>query len=53
MRLQRGCELECPMHGARFHVDDGRVLKGPATEPLTPIDFCIEDGVVMVLVDWL
>ena len=53
MRLQHGCVLECPMHGARFHVEDGRVLKGPATEPLNPIDFRIEDGVVMVLVDWL
>jgi nitrite reductase/ring-hydroxylating ferredoxin subunit len=53
MRLRRGCELECPMHGARFHVEDGRVLKGPATEPLLPIDFRIEDGVVKVLVDWL
>jgi nitrite reductase/ring-hydroxylating ferredoxin subunit len=53
MRLGRGCILECPMHGARFHVEDGRVLKGPATEPLDPIDLKVEGGVVMVLVDWL
>lgn len=53
MRLQRGCELECPMHGARFQVSDGRVLKGPATEPLEPIGVRVEDGTVMVLVDWL
>lgn len=53
MRLRRGCELECPMHGARFHVADGRVLKGPATTPLEPIASRVEDGVVSVLVDWL
>jgi nitrite reductase/ring-hydroxylating ferredoxin subunit len=53
MRLQRGCELECPMHGARFHVADGRVLKGPATEPLEPIECRVEDRMVAVLVDWL
>jgi len=53
MRLRRGCELECPMHGARFDVTDGRVLKGPATEPLEPIECRVEDGTVFVLVDWL
>jgi nitrite reductase/ring-hydroxylating ferredoxin subunit len=53
MRLRGGCELECPMHGARFHVADGRVLKGPATEPLEPVTSKVEDGVVSVLVDWL
>jgi nitrite reductase/ring-hydroxylating ferredoxin subunit len=53
MRLLRGCVLECPMHGARFNVDDGQVVKGPATEPLDPIEVRIEDGVVQVLVDWL
>jgi nitrite reductase/ring-hydroxylating ferredoxin subunit len=53
MRLRRGYELECPMHGARFDVTDGRVLKGPATEPLEPVTSRVEDGTVMVFVDWL
>ena len=53
MRLRRGCELECPMHGARFDVTDGRVLKGPATGPLEAIDSRIENGTVFVRVDWL
>ena len=53
MRLRRGCELECPMHGARFDVADGHVLKGPATEPLEPVSSKVQDGVVCVLVDWL
>jgi nitrite reductase/ring-hydroxylating ferredoxin subunit len=52
-RLRRGCELECPMHGARFDARDGRVLKGPAKTPLEPIPCEVRDGVVMVLADWL
>lgn len=53
-RLVRGCLLECPMHGARFDVDaDGAVCKGPAKEPLEPVEIRIEDGTVEVLVDWL
>jgi len=52
-RLKRGCELECPMHGARFDVRDGSVTKGPAKDPLVPIEARVEDGVVMVLADWL
>jgi nitrite reductase/ring-hydroxylating ferredoxin subunit len=53
MRLLRGCVLECPMHGARFNVENGQVVKGPATEPLDPIEVLIDAGFVKVLVDWL
>jgi len=53
MRLRRECELECPMHGARFDVRDGHVLKGPASEPLEPIDSRVDNGTVFVRVDWL
>jgi 3-phenylpropionate/trans-cinnamate dioxygenase ferredoxin subunit len=52
-RLKRGCELECPMHGARFEVRDGAVTKGPAKEPLVPVAHRVEDGVLLVLADWL
>jgi nitrite reductase/ring-hydroxylating ferredoxin subunit len=51
--MRRGCEIECPMHGARFRAVDGEVLKGPATEPLERLESRVEDGRVMVLVDWL
>jgi nitrite reductase/ring-hydroxylating ferredoxin subunit len=53
-RLKRGCELECPMHGARFDVlRDGSVTKGPAKDGLVPIESRVEDGTVLVLADWL
>jgi nitrite reductase/ring-hydroxylating ferredoxin subunit len=52
-RLRRGCEIECPMHGARFQALDGAVLKGPATEPLERIESRVENGTLMVFVDWL
>jgi nitrite reductase/ring-hydroxylating ferredoxin subunit len=53
-RLKRGCELECPMHGARFDARDGSVTKGPAKDPLVPIACEVrDDGMVMVLADWL
>jgi nitrite reductase/ring-hydroxylating ferredoxin subunit len=53
MRLQQGCILECPMHGARFDARVGHVVKGPATEGLDPIESRVENGIVEVLVDWL
>lgn len=30
----RGCEIECPSHGARFDIRNGKVLCMPATENL-------------------
>jgi 3-phenylpropionate/trans-cinnamate dioxygenase ferredoxin subunit len=30
-----GCEIQCPRHGARFDVRDGRALCFPAFEPVT------------------
>jgi len=29
-----GCEIECPRHGARFDIRDGRALCFPAIEPV-------------------
>ncbi len=33
-----GCVVECPLHGSRFDVRDGRVVRGPAqrTQPVLP-----------------
>jgi nitrite reductase/ring-hydroxylating ferredoxin subunit len=51
-RLAGGCELECPIHGARFDAATGAVTKGPAQRPLERIGVAVENGVVHVFVDW-
>jgi 3-phenylpropionate/trans-cinnamate dioxygenase ferredoxin subunit len=51
-RLVRGCEIECPMHGARFDAATGEVTKGPALRPLTCLAVRIEAGRVHVEIDW-
>jgi 3-phenylpropionate/trans-cinnamate dioxygenase ferredoxin subunit len=51
-RLVADCEIECPMHGARFDATTGAVTKGPAKLPLPRIDAVIENGIVRVRVDW-
>jgi nitrite reductase/ring-hydroxylating ferredoxin subunit len=47
-----GCELECPIHGARFDAATGAVTKGPAKLPLQRIEVQVENDVVRVRVDW-
>ena len=51
-RLVRGCEIECPMHGARFDAATGKATKGPATRPLTCLAVRVVDGRVHVEIDW-
>ena len=43
-----GCEIECPRHGARFDVRDGRVTRSPALYPLEIYDVEVRDGEVYV-----
>ena len=43
-----GCEVVCPMHGARFDVRTGEALTPPAYEPVPVFPVRIEDGVVQV-----
>jgi 3-phenylpropionate/trans-cinnamate dioxygenase ferredoxin subunit len=45
----RGCEIECPRHGARFDVRDGRVTKAPAMIPLEVFDVELVDGQVQII----
>ena len=40
--------VTCAAHGSRFRLDDGRVLRGPATRPVASYGVRIEDGVVEV-----
>jgi 3-phenylpropionate/trans-cinnamate dioxygenase ferredoxin subunit len=43
-----GFAIECPRHGARFDVRDGRVLCMPATQPTGVHDVKIEGDNVLV-----
>ena len=47
----RGTKLQCPLHGAVFDVRDGRVLKGPATEPLPVHHVRVVAGQVEIALD--
>jgi nitrite reductase/ring-hydroxylating ferredoxin subunit len=40
--------LTCPLHLARFDIRDGRVLRGPARDPLPTYAVRIEDDAVFV-----
>ena len=31
----KGCEIECPLHGAKFDVRNGKVMCGPALRPIS------------------
>ena len=44
----RDDSLECPWHGSRFALEDGRVLDGPATQPQPCFETRVRDGYVEV-----
>ena len=39
-----GCVVECPVHGARFDVTDGSVVRRPALRPLWAFPVSDETG---------
>ncbi len=43
-----GCEIECPRHGARFDIRNGRVTRLPAIEPIPVFAVKVEDGMIFV-----
>jgi nitrite reductase/ring-hydroxylating ferredoxin subunit len=47
-RLQEGCLLECPWHGAAFDARTGQVHRGPARKPLRLHRVKIENDVILV-----
>lgn len=51
-RLVRGCEIECPMHGARFDATTGEPTKGPALRPLSCLAVRVAAGRVEIEIDW-
>ena len=40
----KGCEIECPRHGARFDVRTGKALSFPAFEPVTTHQVDVRGG---------
>ncbi len=38
--------INCPCHGSKFHIADGSVATGPATQPLAPAKITVEGGSV-------
>ncbi len=46
-----GYAIECPRHGARFDIRDGRVLAPPAVRPVRHFDTRVQDGQVQLLIE--
>ena len=40
--------VQCPLHGSTFDLADGRVLRGPATEPARTYETRVIDGMVEI-----
>lgn len=47
--ILEGYELECPLHGARFDIRDGRVLTPPAARGLKIYRILVSDGRIRIL----
>lgn len=41
-------EIVCPCHGARFSIDDGSVVVGPAAEPLPEATASVDGDQVVI-----
>jgi 3-phenylpropionate/trans-cinnamate dioxygenase ferredoxin subunit len=46
-----GVEIECPRHGARFDVTDGRATCLPAVTPVRVYPVRVENGEIQIQVD--
>ena len=46
-----GEEIECPLHGAKFHIPTGRCTKEPADRDLKTLQAKLDGGRVLVAVD--
>lgn len=49
--MLRGCEIECPRHGAKFDIKSGEVLVLPAVLPLKTYKLEVADNKIYVLLE--
>jgi nitrite reductase/ring-hydroxylating ferredoxin subunit len=47
-KLLEGDIVECPWHGSRFCLQDGRARQGPASTPVHVFEARIHNGIVEV-----
>ncbi len=47
-RFVEGCQVECPRHGARFSLEDGRATRMPAATPIRSVPVRVSEGRVFV-----
>jgi len=40
--------VTCPAHGSVFRLDDGKVMRPPATKPVPVYDVKVEDGSILI-----
>jgi len=45
------CQIECPMHGARFDIKTGKNLSFPAVVPVKSYPVKVENGVIYIEVE--
>jgi Ferredoxin subunits of nitrite reductase and ring-hydroxylating dioxygenases len=43
-----GCTIECPLHGSRFDLRDGRIVRGPAHHPQPVLPTRVRNGWIEV-----
>jgi nitrite reductase/ring-hydroxylating ferredoxin subunit len=46
-----GCEVECPLHGARFNIETGRPTRLPAVRPVKTYHVIVNGDAIAVEVD--
>ena len=44
----KGCEIECPRHGARFDVTNGAVTRQPAYGPVSTFPVTVDNGEIYI-----
>jgi nitrite reductase/ring-hydroxylating ferredoxin subunit len=40
--------IRCPLHGSTFDLSNGKVMKGPATQPVPAFETRVTDGMVEI-----